>query len=58
LDKAYGVLDEATHTATFVAFDEQKPDQLAPLKVIIVLHHNFTIPVYTGYTEVGYFPPL
>jgi len=36
-------------TATFVAIAKQKPDQLAHLKVIIVLHHNFTAHFYTGY---------
>ena len=38
-------------------FAEQKPDQLTRLKVIIVLHHNFALRIYTGYTEVGYSPP-
>ena len=27
------------------------------LKFFKVLHHNFTVLVYTGYTEVGYSPP-
>jgi len=26
--------------------------------VIIALHHNFALRVYTGYTEVGYSPPI
>ena len=36
--------------AILVLFAEQKPDQLTGLKVIIVLHHNFMVHVYTGYT--------
>ena len=27
------------------------------LKFFKVLHHNFTVRVYTDYTEVGYSPP-
>ena len=28
-----------------------------PTSTFIVLHHNFTVRVYTGYTEVRYSPP-
>ena len=28
------------------------------LKFFKVLHHNFALRVYTGYTEVGYSPPI
>ena len=49
---------EATVPLPLLLFAEQKPDQLTCLKVIIVLHHNFTVCVYTGYTEVGHSPPL